>query len=336
MSKLQLPRISAAATRKGACDRLEIRFEGQRRIGEFEAIRSASLLRKSILEKTSGHLRRLACPYLFKSCASAAIRIKSFSINRLYFMAVRRLTAAHAPYGGISLRIALEAKLPNIYSGNFPASWRPPENLKGSQVSGDVGRIEYRPGERPDGAERSGVRAPPAQSQRRIVKVRPEHPLGDPERLRADRGLPPADHLRIKPGSLRRFRPGGAFPSHQQITAAFAHRAVRRNLETAVERSQDHICVDADAFRPRQHTCCFGAVFRLLDEFGGARCRPDQPGQNLRVLLGPVLPDGKHLLRRAHQNVGDEMQDMSDAEIDRDGIPGRADAERIDVTAGKA
>src|SRR5713101_5579327 len=50
MSKLRLPRIGAAATRKGACDRSEIRFEGQRRIGKFEAIRSASLLRKSILE----------------------------------------------------------------------------------------------------------------------------------------------------------------------------------------------------------------------------------------------------------------------------------------------
>ncbi len=29
------------------------------------------------------------------------------------------------------------------------------------------------------------------------------------------------------------------------------------------------------------------------------------------------------------------MQDMADAEIDRDRVPGRADAERIDMTAGK-
>jgi hypothetical protein len=39
-----------ATTRKGACDRSEIRFERQRRIGSFRAVRSASLLRKSILE----------------------------------------------------------------------------------------------------------------------------------------------------------------------------------------------------------------------------------------------------------------------------------------------
>jgi hypothetical protein len=37
-----------ATTRKRAGDRSEIRFEGQRRIGNFRAIRSASLLRKSI------------------------------------------------------------------------------------------------------------------------------------------------------------------------------------------------------------------------------------------------------------------------------------------------
>jgi hypothetical protein len=63
---------------------------------------------------------------------------------------MQQLTDANAPYGGISLRITLEAKLPNIYSDSVPASWSPPENLKGGQVSGDVGRIEYGPGERPD------------------------------------------------------------------------------------------------------------------------------------------------------------------------------------------
>ena len=43
----------------------------------------------------------------------------------------------------------------------------------------------------------------------------------------------------------------------------------------------------------------------------------------------------QHLLRRTDQNIRDEMQDMADAEIDRDGIPGRADAERIDMTVGE-
>ena len=64
--------------------------------------------------------------------------------------------------------------------------------------------------------------------------------------------------------------------------------------------------------------------------------RADQRRDHVRILLRPVLPHREHLLRRAHQDVGDEMQDVADAEIDRDRIPGRADAERIDLAAGEA
>jgi hypothetical protein len=129
---------------------LEIRFEGQRRIGEFEAIRSASLLRKSILENDQRASTAAGLPLPIQIVCQCSNSNKIVFYQYVIFFAVRQLTGANAPYGGISLRIALEAKLPNIYSGSFPASWSPPENLEGSQVSGDVGRIEYRPGERPD------------------------------------------------------------------------------------------------------------------------------------------------------------------------------------------
>jgi hypothetical protein len=41
------------------------------------------LLRKSVLDDASGHLRRLAHPALFKLCASAAILGKLFSLKGL-------------------------------------------------------------------------------------------------------------------------------------------------------------------------------------------------------------------------------------------------------------
>jgi hypothetical protein len=71
------------------CDRLEIRFEGQRRIEIFEAILSASLLRKSIVDDASGHLRRLAHDHLFKSCAIAAISQKPMVIQYLRYFATQ-------------------------------------------------------------------------------------------------------------------------------------------------------------------------------------------------------------------------------------------------------
>ena len=114
-----------------------------------------------------------------------------------------------------------------------------------------------------------------------------------------------------------------------------AHGAVGRDFQPAVERALDHLGIDADAIFVRKHLCGLGAVLRLLDEFGGARGGADQRRQHLRVLLRPGLAHGQHLLCRTHQNVGHEMQDVGDAEVDGNRIPGCADAERIDLAAGK-
>ncbi len=108
------------------------------------------------------------------------------------------------------------------------------------------------------------------------------------------------------------------------------------NLQAALQRSQDHVGIDADVLRLRQDARYLGAILRLLDEFGGAEGGPDQRGDDFRILLGPALPDAEHLLGGAHQNVRDEMQDVADAAIDRDRVPGRADAECVDLAAGDA
>jgi hypothetical protein len=63
-----------------------------------------------------------------------------------------------------------------------------------------------------------------------------------------------------------------------------------------------------------------------------AAMRPHQARDGLGILLGPALPHAEQLLGRACENVGDEMQDVPDAEIDRDGIPRRADTEAIDMS----
>src|SRR5260370_774428 len=72
---------------------------------------------------------------------------------------------------------------------------------------------------------------------------------------------------------------------------AFAHDSVRRNLEAAVQRSLDDLGIDADPFRLCQDARRLGAILRLLDEFSGAKCGPDQGCNNLRVLFRPILPD---------------------------------------------
>src|SRR5216684_5908244 len=231
-----------------------------------------------------------------------------------------------------SLNISLPGWLLNI-APSSPASGLPVPDLERRQVPDNVVGVECRTGE---GADSAGcLSGLGLATQRRVVKVRPEHAHCGLERFRADRGLPPAHHLRVEPGGLHRIRSRRTLSSHQQIAIAFAHGAVRRNLETAVERSLDDVGIDTDPLRLCQDARRLGAILRLLDELSGAKCGADQCGHNIRIFLRPVLPDGQHLFHRADQNVGDEMQDMADAEVDRDGIPGRADAERVDVTAGE-
>ena len=54
------------------------------------------------------------------------------------------------------------------------------------------------------------------------------------------------------------------------------------------------------------------------------------------MLLRPCVAHGQDFLGRARQDVGYEVQDEPDAEIDRDRVPGRADAESLDVLVGEA
>src|ERR1700722_12082719 len=140
-------------------------------------------------------------------------------------------------------------------------------------MPGDIVGIERRTGK---GTDRIWIGGPAAQPQRRVVEIRPEYRLRRLQRLRADRGLSPANHLCVEPGGLHGIGPRRPFPPYQQITAAFANGAVRRNLEAAIKRSPDDVGIDADSIWLRQQASRFSAVLRLLDEFGGARCGPDQ------------------------------------------------------------
>ena len=147
--------------------------------------------------------------------------------------------------------------------------------------------------------------------------------------------MPPAHHLGIEPGGLDRIGTPCFFASHQEVAAALAKGAVGRNLEASREGALNDFGIDTDPLGLRQDLRRFGPVFRMLDELGGFHRRAHQAGDHVRILVGPDLAERQHLLRRMGQDVGDEMQDVADAEVDRDRIPGRADAERIDLAAGQ-
>src|SRR5262249_48500834 len=102
-------------------------------------------------------------------------------------------------------------------------------------------------------------------------------------------------------------------------------------LEPSVERAADDVGIDADALGLRQDLRRLRAVVRVLDEVGALHRGAHQRSHNVRMPVGPALPDSQHLLDRAHQDVGDEMHDLSEAESARARVPGRADAEGIDM-----
>ena len=64
--------------------------------------------------------------------------------------------------------------------------------------------------------------------------------------------------------------------------------------------------------------------------------RTDQSHECIRVVAGPALANAEIFFDGACENLRDEMQDVADAEIDRDRIPGRADAEGVDMAVGEA
>ncbi len=114
------------------------------------------------------------------------------------------------------------------------------------------------------------------------MEVWSEHRLGGLEGLGADRGLSPTNHLCVEPRRLHWIRTRGAFPANQQILVAFANGAVGSDLEAAVQGSQDDIRIDPNAFRLGQNMRRLGSVMR--NEFGGAKCRPDQRRKQVRIL----------------------------------------------------
>ena len=74
----------------------------------------------------------------------------------------------------------------------------------------------------------------------------------------------------------------------------------------------------------------------ILDEGGAAVEGTDKPADCVRIFLRPARAQGQHLLGGVRQDFAREMQNASHPEIDRDRVPGRSDAEAVDLRAGEA
>ena len=202
-------------------------------------------------------------------------------------------------------------------------------------MAGDVVRIEGRAGERADAvgglagrsrpspasaaSKRSGRNtafaaasssptAAPAPSAPSAHRARPPAPDRDAPRRRG-RSADSGRSSRIVPSGATFMRPS----SVRRITSA------RRRCGSARPGSR----------RPRRGW----RRPRRRPRRGDARApaaaaRPDSPP--------PSGAHRQHLLGRARQDLGHEMQDEADAEIDRDRIPRRADAEAVDMPVGEA
>jgi hypothetical protein len=130
---------------------------------------------------------------------------------------------------------------------------------------------------------------------------------------------------------LARIGARRALAADQQIARIIAIAAVRRNLQMPVERATDYLRRNPDAVGCGEQSCNLVAVLHLLDEIRRAAMRADEPHQHIRIVVRPPLAHAEKLFRGARENFRHEMQDVADAEIDRDRIPGRADAERVDM-----
>ena len=89
---------------------------------------------------------------------------------------------------------------------------------------------------------------------------------------------------------------------------------------------------DADAVGRGEQRRDLVAVLRVARRTSAARrCARTSRISDVGILVGPALAHAENFLGGARENLRDEMQDVADAEIDRDRIPRRADAERIDM-----
>src|SRR5207302_6834978 len=108
------------------------------------------------------------------------------------------------------------------------------------QIPRDVVRIKGGSGKGAKRARRARIGAR-ALAERGVVQFGPKYRLCRRERIAANGGLSPSDHLRVEPGRLGRIGPSGLLPSNQEIASALAYGAVGRNLETTVKGAPDNI-----------------------------------------------------------------------------------------------
>src|SRR5579859_1009573 len=119
-----------------------------------------------------------------------------------------------------------------------------PGNPERGQIPTDIRRIERRPIESDKGTWCAVLFR--MLSQRRGVEIRLEHCHRGFEGFGADGCLSPTHHLRIEPGGLDGIGPRGLLASDQEVAAALADRALRRNLQPPFERALDDFGIDAD------------------------------------------------------------------------------------------
>ena len=93
-------------------------------------------------------------------------------------------------------------------------------NFESRQMAGDVARVKRGTGKGADGV--GGLWGLALMPHGGVVEVRPEDVHRGSERVRPHCRLPPADHLRVKPGGLSGIGPTRALAPDQEIAAAFA------------------------------------------------------------------------------------------------------------------
>ena len=202
--------------------------------------------------------------------------------------------------------------------------------VQAREVRGDVVGVEGGPGKGADAVGRlAGVHAAcsPRTRRRRGRAGTPPSRVGEQLASTAAPGpSAPSAHRARRPAPGRdaprpRGRPADSDRSIRTVPsgATFRRPSSVRRITSAR---------DADAVRRGQDRGDLVAVGDVLDEVGGAG---DARAPGARSTSGfssaQRCAHRQHLLGRARQDLGDEVQDVADAEIDRDRIPRRADAE---------
>ncbi len=170
-----------------------------------------------------------------------------------------------------------------------------------------------------------------------VVEIGPEDRLRRRQQLGRQRRLAPAHHLRVEPRGLHRVGARGACAADQQI--AVARRAWFRRARPSGGRR-------ACGGSPRRRRRCGWARPGWPRPRRGWPCprRRRRPGHGRAPAANSVCGcSSAQRLRTASTFSAargrisrHEMQDEADAEIDRDRVPRRADAEAVDMPVGEA